>query len=100
MGRDNVHALAVIDIDLALAVASPPYREGPGLKWTSQVSAQDFAPEEVQCSKGCTMENPTMLCRRQATLGPGIPVVPELVTTMAGGAAIPRFNKGLPGEIT
>ena len=45
MGRDIVHALAVVEIDLALAEVSSPYREGPGLKWTSHLSAWDFAPE-------------------------------------------------------
>ena len=45
VGRDSVHALAVVDIDFALAEASPPSREGPGLKWTPRLCAQDFAPE-------------------------------------------------------
>ena len=45
MGRDIVHALAGVEIDLDLAEVSPPYREGPGLKWTSHLSARDFAPE-------------------------------------------------------
>ena len=74
--------------------------EGPGLKWTRHLSAQDLFRSSVRCSWGCNVETPTMLCRRQATLGPGIPVVPKLLTTIAGGAAVLRFHRGLPGRIT